>query len=380
MYPFLGGRGRENTLDWVFPSGARIEFSHLQHLKDAVAHRSKQYCGLFFDEAALFEEGQFWNLFSRNRSVCGIPPFTRMVTNPPSPKDPKQQWVRRLLDWWIGDDGFPIPERCGKVRWFVRSGDSLVWNDRDKLLKEFGPLNPPVSITFIPSKLSDNRILMQKDPAYLAKLMALPLVERKMLMDGNWNVTASAGMYFRRSWFEVVDAAPAGVKWVRGWDKAATKPSPQNPDPDWTAGVKYCRKDGEFFIGHIERFRESPAGVERRIQNIAKSDGRNTKIVMWQDPGQAGKVEVDHYVRLLNGFTVKVHRASKDKITYAEPVSAQAERGNIKIVRGPWNEQFFDEVEAFPEGGHDDQIDGLNVAHLELAQVNLDRIRSLAKW
>lgn len=46
-----------------------------------------------------------------------------------------------------------------------------------------------------------------------------------------------------------------------------------------------------------------------------------------------------------------------DKITRAEPFAAQWQAGNVEVVRGPWNDAFFSELEAFPEGGHDDQVD-----------------------
>jgi len=47
-------------------------------------------------------------------------------------------------------------------------------------------------------------------------------------------------------------------------------------------------------------------------------------------------------------------------------LSAQAEAGNVKIVRGPWNDEFIRVLENFPIGGHDDEVDGLSLAHEEL--------------
>ena len=377
LYPFLGGRPRENVLDWVFPAGARIEFSHLQYAKDAAAHQSKQYAFIGFDELTHFEASQFWFLLSSNRSTCGVKPYIRAATNP----DP-DSWVRHLIDWWIGPDGFAIPERSGVVRWFVRSGDELHWSNDPAELRASFPEIPCLSLTFIPATLADNPALTEADPAYRGKLLALPRVLRERFLGGNWDVRPAAGMYFQRSFFEVVDACPADViSRVRGWDKAATKPSAENPDPDWTAGVRYSKTPaGLFFIEHVERFREGPAGTETRIVNTTKADGPLVHSVHWQDPGAAGKTEIDHYVRLLSGFTVHSHRASKDKVTFCEPVSAQAEHGNVKVVRGPWNEAFFREAEAFPpppNKGHDDQIDGLSVSHLDITGSNLDRVRML---
>ena len=50
-----------------------------------------------------------------------MPPYIRATCNPDA-----DSWVADLLQWWIDQDtGFPIPERAGKVRWFIRSGDEL---------------------------------------------------------------------------------------------------------------------------------------------------------------------------------------------------------------------------------------------------------------
>ena len=54
----------------------------------------------------------------------------------------------------------------------------------------------------------------------------------------------------------------------------------------------------------------------------------------------------------------------KDKITRASPTSAQAEAGNIKVLRAHWNEDFFRELDNFPEGSHDDIVDALSGAFL----------------
>lgn len=59
---------------------------------------------------------------------------------------------------------------------------------------------------------------------------------------------------------------------------------------------------------------------------------------------------------------------SKNKETRARPVSAQAEAGNIKLVREAWNEAFLRELENFPEGALDDQVDGLSGAFKVLTE------------
>ena len=51
-------------------------------------------------------------------------------------------------------------------------------------------------------------------------------------------------------------------------------------------------------------------------------------------------------------------------------MSAQAEAGNVKVVRGPWNDEFLRVLESFPVGKRDDEVDGLSGAHEVLCNVN----------
>ena len=41
--------------------------------------------------------------------------------------------------------------------------------------------------------------------------------------------------------------------------------------------------------------------------------------------------------------------------------------GNVKLLRGQWNEAYLSELENFPVGGHDDQVDASSDAFNELA-------------
>jgi len=371
-----GGTPREHRLEWRFPSNALIEFSHLQYIKDVYAHQSKQYALICFDELTHFESDQFWYLMSRNRSMCGVSPYIRAATNP----DP-DSWVRQFVDWWIDPvSGYPIEERSGLLRWFVRVDGDLVWSsDPDELRAKYHGSHDPISATFIPAKLTDNPALTKRDPGYAARLDALPLVEKERLKEGNWNIKPAAGLVFQRQWFEVVPAAPADVIMsVRAWDRAATPVSTSSPDPDYTAGVRLSRsKNDVLFVNHVIRIRDTAHSVDTAIKNTATSDSSKTTVGLWQDPGQAGKKDVEHMTRQLMGFTVHKEVASKNKISYANPVSSQAQAGNIKIVAGDWVETFIKEMESFPAGRHDDQVDALSLAFLICSNSDLAIFRAL---
>lgn len=246
----------------------------------------------------------------------------------------------------------------------------MIWAEsKEELIEQYGEDCHPKSLTFIPSKLEDNKIFMQKDPGYMANLKALSRIDRLRLLGGNWNVRATAGMFFQRDWFEVIDAIPANVvRTVRAWDIAATKPNETNKDPDWTRGIKMHKlSNGTFVISHLASLRDTPLNVERMLKNTATQDGFEVEISLAQDPGSAGVAALDNYIRLLAGYAINTNRPSTDKIVRAKPLSAQCEAGNVKILRGDWNEAFFTELENFDgENGHDDIVDASADAFNEL--------------
>lgn len=368
LYPSFGARPYEQSMRWRFPSGATIGMHHLQHEKDKFSHQGKQYCCIYFDELSHFSESQFWYLYSRNRSLCGVSPYIRGTTNP----DP-DSFVAKLVEWWIDQDkGTPIPERSGVLRWFYREQNELIWIDRPEQAT-YGA--KPTSFTFISASLEDNPTLMEKDPGYVGRLMALPIVDRERLLRSNWKVRPAAGMYFKRHWFPTFDEIPGQiVKSVRAWDKAASEPTIENPDPDWTRGVlMHELRDApvKYIIADIVGDRCGPGSVDRMMKNTATRDGLDVPIAIWIDPGQAGLVDLKHVRTVLDGFKVMPERASKSKLVYAGPVSSAVENGMIGLLKGPWNASFLAEAEQFPEGGHDDQVDTLSLAHRRIRGVPL---------
>ncbi len=382
LYPHLSAQPRvAPDLSWTFPAGGSVSFAHLEHEKTVLNWQGAQIPLICFDELTHFTAKQFWYLLSRNRSMCGVRPYVRATCNPDA-----DSWVAEFIAWWIDQDtGLPIAERAGVLRWFVRIGDKIIWADTpDELAQYTAPDEngnerpiPPKSVTFIPAKLTDNKALMAADPGYLANLMAMPTVERERLLGGNWKIRPAAGLLFQRGWCEVVDAVPIGVRWMRGWDLAAT-PKIEGNDPDATAGTKIGKlPDGRYIVGHHVKAYMTPSGVERLIRNTAEADGQQTEISLPQDPGQAGKSQVTSLTKLLAGFMVRATPESGDKVTRFSPFSAQAEAGNVLVLRGPWNEGWFASLEGFPEATHDDDADSTSRAFNALmsqAMMNLGNL------
>jgi predicted phage terminase large subunit-like protein len=221
---------------------------------------------------------------------------------------------------------------------------------------------------FVPARLTDNPGLDQEQ--YLLSLAELDPVTRQQLLEGDWDAKPGGAMFDRAS-FEIVDHAPPPQTYsvVRYWDTASTKPTEQNPDPDWTVGVKMGRnrRTGEIYILDVRRDRRDPGGVDRLVNETADEDGRRVRIVFEQEPGSAGKQMIFEWQRKLPEYAVKGRRVDTNKVARAQPLASRVGSGLVKLVRGEWITEFLDEAEEFPFGDHDDQVDAASGAYAELA-------------
>ncbi|MGE5483159.1 MAG: phage terminase large subunit [Bacteroidota bacterium] len=325
-HQWLGGTDakwddQEHT--WRFPAGATLTFGYLDNENDKFRYQGAAFQYIGFDELTQFTLTQYTYLFSRLRRLEGarVPLRMRSASNPGGLG---HEWVRQRF----------LVE--GRIKGRV----------------------------FVPAKLQDNPYLDQEE--YLASLAELDPVTRAQLLNGDWTAKPE-GNKFRREWLEIVDAAPAGIRKVRYWDLAATEPKP-GKDPDWTVGALVGEKDGVYYICDIRRTRTTPRGVEALIKQTANLDSRAVEIYMEQEPGSSGVNTIDHYAReVLKGYAFRGNKATGSKEVRANPVSAAVEAGNVKLVRGPWISDFLDEIEAFPFGPHDDQVDAVSGAFEMLA-------------
>lgn len=358
LYPQLGGIP-SHTLEWRWREGGKVKFAHLEHESSKLDWHGAELPLIVFDELTTFTSGQFWYLMSRNRSMSGVRGYIRASCNPDA-----DSWVAELIAWWIDQDtGLPIHKRSGVIRWFVRQDDRLEWGDSEEEMRDLFPGSMPKSLTFIGAMLADNPALDRMDPGYRANLMSMQLVERERLLGGNWKIRPSAGLYFQRSWCQIVDAVPVVMTIRRGWDLAGTVYTGSN-NPDFTCSVKMGRTyDGRIFVLDATWLRGNPGQVKRALFNTATQDGRTVHQHLPQDPAQAGKAQAADIVADMHGFVVRFQVEGGDKLTRFSPFSAQAEAGNVYFLRGPWNERLLSELEAFPEMLHDDAPDAVATAY-----------------
>lgn len=192
-----------------FPSGARIDVTHVsEQARDKILQRFKgrQYDFIYFDEGTGFTWECFSAIYTRNRGRARWTGKVRMTTNPD-----RNHWLRKWLDWYIGPDGFIIPERDGVVRYFFINGervDDVVWGGSkeevyhkarvaiDRILYRLNGENGTAtyrdvvkSFCFYLGRMSENRAMLQNNDGYVGSVAVMGGRNAQQLLEGNWNVS-----------------------------------------------------------------------------------------------------------------------------------------------------------------------------------------------
>lgn len=370
IYPYAGGVPKESVLEWQFPSGATVKFAHMQHATTRLDWQGAQVPLIEWDELAHFERLQFFYMLSRNRSAtAGVRPYIRATMNPVAPEDTTGGWLHEFVGWYLDENGYAVPELSGVIRWFVTHNDVLHWANSRADLKEQYPELEPKSFTFIKASVHDNPALLHADPGYIANLQALPLVEQEQLLYGNWLVRPAAGKVFNKGWFEIVDAVPAGGVTVRFWDLAASEKKVASDDPDYTASCLMRRVGDTYFVMDATNERIEPAATDTLMRNTQAQDGLSVRVRWEMEGGASGKRDNRYIATLLAGYDARGVRPQGDKITRARGLSAQALAGNVKLLRGAWNQRWLTHMHGQPDLPHDDEMDAASGAFNELVKI-----------
>jgi predicted phage terminase large subunit-like protein len=184
------------------------------------------------------------------------------------------------------------------------------------------------------------------------------------------NPVPSVGGTFKREWFKnIIEEAPPNLRWKRGYDLAVSLKT----TADYTASFR-CAYDkaGNLYIADGFRKRIEYPDQRRYIIERMVSEKSTEHCV---EAAMHGKALVQD---LRTEPTVRSHalcevEVNADKLTRALAWLNLAEAGKVYLVRGPWINDFVDEICRFPSGKHDDQVDAVSVAVSKLATKEVDK-------
>lgn len=367
---WLGDQARWNgeNHQWIFPSGATLNFGYLQNTDDLLKYHSSSYSFILFEELPEWPtDAEYLYMFSRltskvdadgrmprckchGWSVADIPVRMRGTGNPGGPG---MAWVKQR---------FIAPWRAGE--------------------------KPGI---FHPASYKDNPYINHAE--YEDTVSRMRKIDQMRLIGSDWDV-ASVGDRFMRSWFtehrgetRLIDPNDKNGHWqeilptlsiVRRWDLATTRPNKQNKDPDWTAGALVGHRkiggEDEWYLIHVARFRATAAERNDLMRKQAARDDkwckRRVKIRVEREPGAQARgglklMKAAHFSGLdFRGVPSRIRK--EDRI---DALAAACEDGEVWTVLGDWNGHLFDEAEMYGHAGvHDDQLDAIAGAMHDLGR------------
>lgn len=365
------------TKTFTFPSGARVTFAYLEHATDHLRYQGAEFHQTCWDELTQFPLESQYDYVGlsrvRRREGCPIPMRTLAATNPGGPG---HAWVQKR---------------------FVGGMDPITG----------APLHPEG--LFVPARIQDNPSL-DRD-SYIEGLQRLHPTVRAQLLAGDW-YARDPGDYFRREWFGdmlTLDQVQAvhGGQWIRWWDLAAS----EKQDAARTAGVQMVRLPrGLRVVTHAVAFRATPGTRDDRIVQQAKIDGFGCTVGIEIEGGSGGVAQFESLAARLKaagyravGVRPRAPMTDREqkvmlrnpvsdtgKAARADPVASCLERGyqrrgecadtggpwwgldagltlgderdGIRLVAGPWTQEYLDELTGFPDSATVDLVDATSGA------------------
>ena len=184
LYPqaFPGAKFREVEKLWNFPSGAKVEFGFLERDADVYRYQGQAYSWIGFDEITHLPTEFSWNyLASRLRTTDKeIQTYLRCTANPGG-----------VGSHWV------------KKRYIEPNETNNSFMGKDGLTRKF-----------IPAKLADNPYLAE-DGIYEQMLKSLPPIQRRQLLEGNWDVAEGAAFVEFDPFQHVITPFELPINWER---------------------------------------------------------------------------------------------------------------------------------------------------------------------
>lgn len=330
IYPVIGGNYLTQKRTWQFPGGARLKMRSIERDQDAMRYQGHSYTDVYIDEGGNFPEpGPLDKLKATLRNPYGIPACFTITANPGGPG---HEWIKkRYVD--------PAP-------------------------KGMTPIYDEVSGSYriyIPSRLQDNKILMETDPGYTSRIMQSgPSWLVQAWLKGDWNASPEGGIIKSR-WFQRYDTAPLEFIRVTLSLDTAYKAEEHN-DPSVITVWGETRK-GHYLL-HVYRDRVEYPELKRIIANMIFTWQPDAVLIEDKASGQSLIQELRQGVKLpdrpnlVRVPVIPIDPKGLNKVDRIIAVSSMFEAGLVYLPEvAPWILDYEIELTTFPLAPHDDRVD-----------------------
>lgn len=366
---------------WVFCNDAKkqkprshIQFSQMLYDSDKEKWQGSEISRGYFDEITHFSKSQVFYIFSRLRSQTSVTPRLLGTCNP----DP-DSFILDILDAgkYILPDGFADPSMSGKVQWMVHIDGEYLFSplsEKQSLWDRTGI--EPMTFTFVPGSIQDNKIMLESNPQYLAMLQGLPEYEKMMLLHGNWRAKMEGDIFkrhiFKKYWEDDLFTKIPIINKAIFVDTAQTQGAASDYTVFLAAGTT---SDGRLIILDVLRGKFGPMETFRLAEAFyRKHETRNYNLIN-QKTGQMDTIRSAPLLGLFcewanRGIDILKH-LKNEKGLIVGPIKRQGrvpegQRGNDKISRAIAVLPLLEKSGVWLPGdktkwsGHDQWASGLN--------------------
>lgn len=330
IYPAIGGDWKQQKRTWYFPGGARLKMRSLERDQDAARYQGHSYTDVYVDEAGNFPDpSPIDKLRATLRNPHGIPNTFNLSANPGGPG---HEWLKkRYFD--------PAP------RGFTPIIDEVTGEPR----------------IYIPSRLQDNKILMETDPNYQKRIMMSgPSWLVQAWLNGDWNATPEGGLV-KAAWFKRYDRAPTEfLRVIISLDTAYK--AEQHNDPS-VATIWGETSDGYYLLS-VWRDRVEYPELKRVLANLYLQWKADAILIEDKASGQSliqearTGIQIEGLPKLVNLPIVPIDPKGVNKVDRLIAVSSMFESGLVHLpYQAPWLLDYEIELTTFPLAPHDDQVD-----------------------
>ena len=297
-----------------------------------------------------------------------------LIDDPIRSREDSESLLLRDKAWdWYSDDIYTRLEPGGAIVMVCTR-----WHEDDIAARALASEPDQWTVLSLPAICDSEEDLLKRkigEPLWFERYNKQDLNKIKKVMvsqhgDYGWNALyqqrpiPKTGAYFSPDKITIEPFMPQIVRKVRAWDLASTKNG-----GDHTVGILLGKDvDNKIWILDMVRGQYDSGTRDRIIKQTAEIDGRDVRIRLPQDPGQAGKSQKLHLAQLLEGYPMVFLPISGSKQLRADPIGSQIAIGNVFMLKNEWNRILLDELRSFPLGKNDDIVDALSDAYSELSR------------
>lgn len=327
IYTPLGCDYKVGKRLWTMPNGATLKMRFLENDQDATKYQGHSYTLAIFDELGNWPSPEpIDKIRATLRSAHGV----------------KCQFIATGNPGGLGQDW--IKER------YIKPSQPL---------KPFYDEQKRTWRVFIPSRLTDNKILLENDPTYIDRLRSSgPSWLVKAWLDGDWD-SCLEGSIFKREYWRFYKEEPRFLFTLQSWD-TAFKAKQEN---DYSCCTTWGLAEDGYYLLNVWKHRVEFPELKKAVIQLASKYSPNKILIEDKASGQSLYQELTRETRL----PLKAIKVDRDKIARANAVTPSIEAGKVFLPENEsWVIDYIDSMAAFPNALHDDDVDSTTQALSEL--------------